>query len=63
MDNPLTKQDLTKIKDSLYKLNEALPFLDLMDRIGIDTTDQREKIAFLQNAFTQMRTTLFPTQP
>lgn len=63
MENPLTKQDLTKIKDALYKLNELNAVLDLLDRIGVDTNEMREKQKFYLNTLTTIRTELFPTAP
>jgi hypothetical protein len=63
LDNPLTKADLTKIKEALYKLNELNGVLDLLDRIGVDTNEMREKQKFYLTTLQTIRTELFPTTP
>lgn len=63
VENPLTKKDLSDIKDALYKLNDLGSVLDLLDKLGQETNEMRERAQFLQNVLTTLRTELFPDKP
>ena len=63
MENPLTKKDLSDIKDALYKLNDVAHLIDLLDKLGQDTTEIREKVKFYHQVLSTLRTELFPDHP
>lgn len=63
MEIPLTKKDLSDIKDALYKLNDLGRVIDLLDKLGQDTNEIRERATYLQHVLTTLRTEVFPDKP
>lgn len=63
LENPLTKRDLSDIKDALYKLNALQPLLELLGKLGQDTSEFSERIEFYKNVLTTIRTDLFAETP
>lgn len=63
MDNPLTKKDLSDIKEALYKLAQVVPLVELLEKLGQDVGEIRERIEFYRHVLTTIRTELFPDTP
>lgn len=63
MENPLSKADLAKMKESLYKLNKCGPYLDLLEKAGYDVSELKAQCQLKTHILNTLRTELWPTTP